>query len=105
MAEHLNEDSFQAYLEASALPVLVDFYKDGCVPCRRVAPLVSKAEAEYEGQLAIARVNISTNPALAAREQIGAAPTLVLYWNGREKARHRGVINRDGLKTLIEENL
>ncbi len=102
MAEHLNSETFAGYIEASALPVLVDFYRDGCVPCRRVAPLLSKAETAYAGKLAVARVNSVQNSDLAAQYDIQAAPTLVLFENGKEVVRHRGVIDRDGLEALIQ---
>lgn len=105
MAEHLNGETFDAFLTESASPVLVDFYRDGCVPCRRVAPLLSRAETEYVGRLEVARVNIDQNPALAEKHQIEAAPTLLLFRNGQETDRRRGVIDRDTLKAFIEAAL
>ncbi len=105
MAEHLNSDSFLSFLEASPVPVLVDFYRDGCVPCRRVAPLLSKAETAWAGKLAVARVNTAQNEALAGQYDIQAAPTLVLFDRGRELIRHRGVIDRDGLDALLSAAL
>lgn len=105
MAEHLNEETFDAFVAQSASPVLVDFYRDGCVPCRRVAPLLSKAGAEYEGRLEIARVNVDQNPALSERHRIEAAPTLLLLHGGQEIGRHRGAIDKDTLKAFIEAAL
>lgn len=105
MAEHLNSESFAGFVSSAPLPVLVDFYKDGCIPCRRVAPLLSKAEAAYAGRLSIARVNLTQNAPLAEQYQIEAAPTLLVFRGGEEIARHRGVISRDELNNLIESNL
>ena len=102
MAERLNEETFTGFIGESTLPVLVDFYQEGCVPCRRVAPLLSKTEAEYDGRIAVARVNLTRNEVLAGQYEIAAAPTLVLFRAGKEIARHRGVIDRDGLKAFIE---
>lgn len=102
MAEHLNEETFDAFIAQSASPVLVDFYRDGCVPCRRVAPLLSKAGTEYAGRLEIARVDVARSPALAERHQIEAAPTLLLLRGGEEVGRHRGAIDKDALKAFIE---
>lgn len=102
MAELLNTDSFAGFIKSASLPVLVDFYKDGCIPCRRVAPLLSKAESAYVGRLIIARVNLAQNAPLAEQYQIEAAPTLAVFRDGEEIARHRGVISRDQLTALIE---
>ncbi len=105
MAEHLNDETFDSFVSQSASPVLVDFYRDGCLPCRRVAPLLSKAGTEYAGRLEIARVNVEQSPALSERHRIEAAPTLLLFRGGKEVGRHRGAIDRDTLKTLIESAL
>lgn len=105
MAEQLNSQTFHAYIRESGQPVLVDFFKDGCVPCRRIAPLISKAEGEYAGRLAFARVNITANAELAAALEVEAAPTLILFQNGAEVARHRGALKKEELTALIEEHL
>lgn len=105
MAEHLNGENFSGFVTNADLPVLVDFYRDGCIPCRRVAPLLSRAEAAYAGKILMAKVNITQNEALAEQYKIEAAPTLVLLKNGVEIDVHRGVITRDALNTLIERNL
>ena len=101
VAEKLTEEFFGGFIAGSSLPVLVDFYQDGCVPCRRVAPLLSKAEAEYDGQIIVARVNLAQASELAEQYDIAAAPTLLLFEEGKEVARHRGVIDRDGLKEFM----
>ncbi len=105
MAEHLNTETFADFIAGTSLPVLVDFYKDGCIPCRRVAPLLSRAEATYAGKIRIAKVNLAQNEALAQRYQIEAAPTLVLLKDGVEVDCHRGAITRDELRMLIERHL
>ncbi len=102
MAQFLTDSTFADFVGSSAVPVLVDIYRDGCLPCRRVAPLLSKAGETYEGQLAIARINLDQNPGLTAQLAIEAAPTLVAFRNGVEIARHRGVIDRVGLEALIQ---
>lgn len=105
MAQFLTDATFFPFVCTSPLPVLVDFYKDGCVPCRRVVPLLSKAEEKYAEKLTIARVNITQNPALVEQYAIEAAPTLVVFQNGEEIARHRGVIDVAGLEALIQSAL
>lgn len=102
MAERLNGGQFVDFVTSSKLPVLADFYRDGCIPCRRVSPLLSRAETAYEGKIAVIRVNLTQNPDLAEQYQIEAAPTLLLFQAGQEVNRHRGVIGRDELNDFIE---
>ena len=43
MAETLNTETFAPFLKEHPV-VLADFYKDGCVACRRIAPLLAQVE-------------------------------------------------------------
>lgn len=102
MAELLNEETFAGYVADSALPVLVDFFRDGCIPCRRIAPLFSRAESAYAGKVNFARVNLTVNPNLAAQYQIEAAPTLLVFANGAEVGRRRGAVTAGELTELLD---
>lgn len=105
MAERLTEENFDTFVKESKIPVLVDFYKDGCAPCRRISPLLSQAAEEYDGRIAFARVNTTQNQNLVSSYKIQAAPTLILFQNGTEEKRHRGVIKKDELKTMLDTAL
>ena len=105
MAERLTQDNFDAFILESDIPVFVDFYNDGCIPCRRIAPLISKAEAEYDGKLKFARVNIGMNPDLISKYAIEAAPTLIIFKDGEEISRHRGAADAETFKNFIENIL
>ncbi|MGM9578191.1 MAG: thioredoxin family protein [Evtepia sp.] len=104
MAETLNTETFAPFLKEHPV-VLADFYKDGCVACRRIAPLLAQVESAQAGQTALARVNTSSNLALAQQYEIEATPTLILFREGLEVARHRGVITKDDLEKFLEEAL
>jgi thioredoxin 1 len=98
----LNETSFDAYIQEADKPVLVDFYRDGCLPCRRVSPLVSKTETQYGDRILVARINIDQSKKLAEKLRIEAAPTLIIFGKDGELARHRGVIDGKSLSELVE---
>jgi thioredoxin 1 len=102
MAEKLTAENFDDFIQKSDVPVLVDFYNDGCIPCRRIAPLISKAEAAYEGKIKFARVNAAVNPTLVEKYTIEAAPTLLLFQNGEERRRHRGAATAQQIEELIQ---
>jgi thioredoxin 1 len=100
VAEKLTTENFDEFISQNDI-VLVDFYNDGCIPCRRIAPLISKAETEYEGKVKFARVNSALNPDLVEKYTIEAAPTLILFNNGEEINRHRGVATAQQIEELI----
>ena len=46
MAERIKLQDFDEKVLNSSLPVLVDFYSDSCVPCKRLAPVLGTVEDE-----------------------------------------------------------
>ena len=46
MLHELTADNFQQEVIDSAVPVLVDFWSPGCVPCQRIAPVIDELAAE-----------------------------------------------------------
>ena len=77
----LNEKLYEEYL-AGEMPVLVEFWAQWCVYCRRITVAMEQIAKKYEGKILVARVNIDECPDLARREHIEVVPTLVLYHGG-----------------------
>ena len=104
MAARVSKAEFDDKVLGSSLPVLVDFYSDSCVPCKRLAPVIGTVEDERAGELAVFKVNINFDADAAEKYEVSAAPTLVLFNGGEEKARHTGVFKKDELVSFIEAN-
>ena len=81
-AMELHSDRFSKLLGGDT-PVLIDFYAPWCSYCRRIAPAYDKLAAQYEGQVALAKVNVDEEPQLAEQEEIEVLPTMVLYRGGK----------------------
>ena len=47
MAVRVNAENFAVEVLQADGVVLVDFYSDSCVPCKRIAPLLSEVAAAY----------------------------------------------------------
>ena len=101
----LDSSNFESYINENSLPVLADFYSDGCIPCRRMSPLISRAETEYTERLDFAKVNIGANPDLVAKYSVEAAPTLIIFKNGEEISRLRGAADEAAFKEFIDNAL
>ena len=53
------------HAKVTGLPVIVDFYSDGCGPCRMIAPIFKKLAKEKEGQAVF--VKVDTNAMVSPR--------------------------------------
>lgn len=88
----LDERRFNAHVERSDIPVIVDFWAPWCAPCRSMAPDYERAAAKLEPQLRLAKVDTQAHPSLAARYGIRSIPTLIAFRDGHEIARHSGAL-------------
>ena len=105
MAARVNKDEFESKVLKSDIPVLVDFYSDSCVPCKRLSPVLFALEEEYAEKLKIVKININFDSELAEKYEVQAAPTLVFFKNGEEISRLRGAVKQAEIKEVIEKSV
>lgn len=94
MAKDLNVSNFDT--EVAEGRVLVDFWASWCGPCRMMAPVVEQLDEDF-GDLRVFKVNIDEEPTLAERYGVMSIPTLILFENGKEKARSVGLLPKEQL--------
>ena len=80
--------------------VVVDFYAEWCVPCKKMKPSLDKLD-EVDG-VTVIRVNADLNPALSKREQVTALPVLQYYKNGKLIKREEGFASEEKLFSNIK---
>ncbi len=53
MAVRISKEEFEEKVLNSKLPVLVDFYSDSCIACKRLAPALGEIEDEFEDKIKV----------------------------------------------------
>lgn len=94
-------------IEASQqYPILVDLWADWCPPCVMIAPIIKKVVEEYEGDIALAKLEVDEgkNMKIAGQYQVRGFPTILLIQNGEEKARFSGAQSAAFIEDFIDKN-
>lgn len=105
MAVRVNEGNFEAEVLKARVLVLVEFYSDSCIPCKQMSPILSDLEEEYDNNLKVVKVNQDFDNNLAETYKIMASPTILLFKNGEEVNRIRGVRKKPELEKIMKELL
>jgi thioredoxin 1 len=87
------------------LPVLIDFYADWCSPCKMVAPILEDLSKEYEGRLAIYKVDTEVETELASVFGIRSIPTFLFIPVEGDPMMQPGALPKKAFQQIIEERL
>lgn len=93
--------SFSDLISGNQL-VLVDFFADWCGPCKMMSPILQEVKTAVGDRVKIIKINVDTNPELAAKFMVRGVPTLILFKNGNVLWRQSGVASKEDLVRLIK---
>ncbi|MEE8440874.1 MAG: thioredoxin [Spirochaetia bacterium] len=99
----ITNDNFEAEVEKSEVPVLVDFWAEWCMPCRMVAPIVEEIAQAYDGRLKVGKVDVDAQGDLAARFNVMSIPTLIVFNSGEVVGQRVGAVQRPAIEALFKE--
>lgn len=102
MALRVNADNFESEVLDAKGHILVDFYSDTCVPCKKMSATLSKIEDDLGGKVKITKVNINYDLVLAEKYDVLSAPTLLLFLDGDIVERLTGAISEVQLMEKLE---
>ena len=96
---------FDRVVEASSVPVLVEFWKPGCGHCRALMVELERLQGEMGARLLILTMNVDENFQIPAELEISSLPVLALYRNGEFIKFIGGLGKRDAIVQQVERLL
>lgn len=96
--------NWQSEVLQSPIPVLVDFWAEWCVPCKTIAPILDEVAQELAGKVKVAKVDVDSNPALAAQFGIRSIPTLLVLKDGTVQEQ-MGPMNKASLLKKLSAHI
>ena len=98
---NFDEINFEAEVLARPGLTVVDFWNEGCVPCKQLERMLVDLAPELPSTVRIGKVDAASNPNLAARYEVRGVPALLLFKDGTLVERRDGVDRRQVLKKAI----
>jgi thioredoxin 1 len=88
----------------SGIPVLAEFGRGTCIPCKQMKPILENLAVEYKGKLYVAIISVDDYYDLTVKSGIMAIPTQIFYdGSGKEVARHIGFYAKEGIVTQLKK--
>ena len=100
-----NTDQFSTDVieKSQKLPVLVDFWAPWCGPCKTLTPVLEKIVNEYQGRLALVKINVDENQALASQMRVQSIPMVVAFKDGAPVDGFAGALPESQLREFIDK--
>jgi thioredoxin 1 len=98
----LTDATFESEVLQSQIPVLVDFWAEGCGGCRRFAPVLDLVAPAYSGKTKLGKIDVLLNSQTAMQYQVRSLPTLLLFKGGAVVAQSVGVICKADIENMLD---
>ncbi len=82
MVVKVTDETFEAEVLKSEIPVLLDCYADWCGPCKMMAPVLEKMSDVFGGQMKFCKINVDDNQEAIEPYRVMSIPNFLFFKNG-----------------------
>ncbi|MBV1756643.1 MAG: thioredoxin [Dethiosulfatibacter sp.] len=102
----LNKDTFEEEVLKADGFVLVDYWSDGCEPCKALMPSIEELSEKYDGKVKFCKLNTSKARRLAISQRVMGLPAILLYRDGEKVGEcTKEEATQKNIEEMIEKNL
>ena len=101
----VTDDTFDAEVKNSDIPVVVDFWAEWCGPCKQIGPALEELSDELDGKVKIVKVNVDENPNSPSQMGVRGIPALFIFKDGQVVANKAGAAPKASIQSWIEESI
>ena len=98
----VTDDTFDAEVKKSTLPVVVDFWAEWCGPCKQIGPALEELSTEMGDKIKVVKVDVDSNPNAAAAMGVRGIPALFIFKDGEVVSNRAGAAPKATLQSWIE---
>ncbi len=97
MIQAIEDRDFDQLIENSTVPVLIEFWQDGCGHCQALLQELELIQTEVGNDLGIYKMNVQENFLIPRELEIQSLPTLALYVDGKFETFVGGIGKKSNL--------
>ena len=101
----VTDDTFDAEVKNSDIPVVVDFWAEWCGPCKQIGPALEELSNEMEGQIKVVKVDVDNNPNSPAAMGVRGIPALFIFKDGQVVSNRAGAAPKAALQSWIQDSI
>lgn len=80
----VDKETFESEVLNAEGHVLVDYWGDGCEPCKALMPDIEDLEKQYGDKIKFTKLNTTKARRLAIKQKVLGLPTIIIYNNGEK---------------------
>jgi thioredoxin 1 len=101
--KQFTDANFDTEVLGASQPVLVDFWAEWCTPCKMLGPTIDALADEMQGKVKVGKVDIDANRSVAAKFDITAIPTVIIFKGGKPVKKFTGLKRKDDFVAALEQ--